>query len=190
MKNSKRKRSSKTISKLKEDEEEKLKLSEEASGEVLLSNLGSVLEDIAKDSKNLENYNDIIKSQSKMPFSSKRRPKISLYDYLKRINSYSSINDSTYIIALMLTDRLCLESSTYITELNVHRLIFTAILIAIKINEDDYYEMTYYAEIAGIEIEELLLLEETFLDLVNFNLYIKEEDYMKYIEYLNSIREE
>ena len=101
----------------------------------LLQNLSSVLEDISNDSKDMDNYDEIIESQKDSPFSSKKRPKISIYDYLKRISEYSMINTSTYVIALMLVDRLCIESSLCITELNIHRLIFTAILISIKINE-------------------------------------------------------
>lgn len=192
MKEAKRKHASKMKNKKDKDknDEYKPRFSEVPLDDRLLHNLSIILEEIANDSKNLDNYEEIIQAQKDNPFSSKKRPKISMYDYLKRISSFSMINTSTYIIALMLTDRLCLESSLCITEKNIHRLIFTSILIAIKINEDIYYEMNYYAEIAGISLAELIILEESFLDLIKFNLNIKPEDYQKYIEYINSLDEE
>ena len=62
--------------------------------------------------------------------------------------------------------------------------MLTAILSAIKYNEDDFYSNTYYAKVGGISLQEINNLESEFLSLINFNLWIDLEIYTKYQNYL------
>lgn len=106
-------------------------------------------------------------------------PNISIYDYLKRIVKYTNVEQSTLIIALIYIDRIC-QNNYFINEHNIHKLLFTSILIAIKYNEDDFYKNEYYAQIAGVGVKELFRMEEEFLALISFTLYINEKVFELY----------
>ena len=90
----------------------------------LLSSIASTLEKVIEENKSLNSYNKIIKDQSSMIFSSSVPPKISLFDYLYRIQLYSEVDDSTLIIALIYIDRLCEISTIMLTPHNIHRSFF------------------------------------------------------------------
>ena len=120
-----------------------------------------------------------------MIFSASYPPKISLYDYLYRIQLYSEIDDSTLIIALIYIDRVCEISTVMLTPHNVHRILFGSILSAIKYNEDNFYELKYYAEIAGVETRELKAIESTFLNMIEFKLFVNKIQFEKYSNYLS-----
>ena len=153
----------------------------------LIKAISQTLTSILENNKKLQNFKEIIKSQSKMVFSANLIPNISIEDYLIRIQTYSNIEKSTLIISLILIDRLCQISNVILTYHNIHRLIFSAILISIKYNEDTYYDNKYYAEIAGVKLKELKLLEYNFLSMIRFKLFIPDEIYNKYILYLDNI---
>ena len=106
-------------------------------------------------------------------------PNISIYEYLKRIVKYTNVEQSTLIIALIYIDRIC-QNNYFINEHNIHKLLFTSILIAIKYNEDDFYKNDYYAQIAGVGVKELFRMEEEFLALIYFTLYINEKVFEQY----------
>lgn len=72
-----------------------------------------------------------------------------------------------------------------LTKYNIHRLLFTSILIATKYNEDIIYDNLFYSKIAGITIKELLILENSFLEIIDFDLYVSNDIYKKYSEYLD-----
>ena len=153
----------------------------------LIKAISQTLTSILENNKKLQNFKEIIKSQSKMVFSANLIPNISIEDYLIRIQTYSNIEKSTLIISLILIDRLCQISNIILTYHNIHRLIFSAILISIKYNEDTYYDNKYYAEIAGVKLKELKLLEYNFLSMIHFKLFIPDKIYNKYILYLDNI---
>ena len=167
--------------KTKEDESPKLQ------NKSLIKSISQTLESILENNKQLPNFKEILKSQAKMVFSANLIPNISIEDYLIRIQMYSNIEKSTLIISLILIDRLCQISNLTLTYHNIHRIIFSAILISIKYNEDTYYDNKYYAEIAGVTLKELKILEYSFLSMVHFKLFIQEELYDKYIQYLDNI---
>ncbi len=106
-------------------------------------------------------------------------PQISIYDYLNRIVKYTNIEQSTLVTALIYIDRLCQKGFT-INEHNIHKLLFTSILIGIKYNEDDVYKNSYYSQIAGVTMKELIRMENEFLSLIDFNLFIETNLFDKY----------
>ena len=136
---------------------------------------------IAIISKKAQNKNEI----KKTPFDHDHMPKISIYDYLLRIQKYSGIENSTIIIALIYIDRICIKKGITLTNYNIHRLLFTSIIIAIKYNEDTKYDNVFYSKIAGVSTNELLQLEGAFLKIINFELFVRDDLYKKYNDYLN-----
>ena len=72
----------------------------------LISSISNILNTILESNKKLKNFKEILKAQSKMNFSSNTIPNISIKDYLIRILTYSCVEKSTLILALILIDRV------------------------------------------------------------------------------------
>ena len=150
----------------------------------IINNMTVILNQLISQHKNSLNYKKIIRNQKESVFSAKDPPQISILDYLNRIKYYSQIENNTLICSLIYIDKLCTLSEIVLTELNIHRILFTAILLSIKYNEDLIYKMDYYSKIAGVSLKELKKLESEFVSKINFELYINEKDFEKYREYL------
>ena len=163
--------------------------STEIENNKLIESISQTLCTILENNKKMANYKEIIKKQSKVAFSANLIPKISIKDYLIRIQTYSNIEKSTLIFSLIYIDRLCHNSDVKLTYYNIHRILFSSILISIKYNEDSYYDNKYYSEIAGVKLKELKLLEYTFIAMINFKLYISNEIYKKYETYLDNFEQ-
>ena len=151
----------------------------------LINAISRTLSTILNKNKSLKNYREIIKKQNMMCFSAHSIPNISIKDYLIRIQNYSQLEKSTLILSLILIDRMCKKSNIVLTIYNIHRILFSSVLISIKYNEDSYFDNTFYAQIAGIKPNELKLLEYKFLEFNDFNVYTNDYDYEQYEKYLS-----
>ena len=165
-------------------EKEKEKIKNEDLIKIISEQLNLILEQ----NKKLSDYKDIIEKQRQYVFSANSIPQISIYDYLKRIQNYTFMDKSTLIISLIFIDKICEKSGLTLTYYNIHRILFAAVLLAIKYNEDFFYDNKYYSEIAGVKIKELKLIEYNFLVLVDFNLFVKNEVYENYCENLENFQ--
>lgn len=152
----------------------------------IIKSIFKSLTTILDNNKNMPNYKNILVKQSKMCFSSKTLPDISLYEYLIRIQKYSLVEKSTLILALIYIDRLCKIGKIILTDYNIHRILFSALILAIKYNEDKFFENEYYSQIAEIKMTELKNIEYNFLSLCNFNVFVDEETFEKYSRNLHN----
>ena len=177
-----------TKEKIDEDKNEEGKREEKIILE-LINSISNAITIILEGNEKLENYKDIIKKQSKMVFSAKSIPNISIKDYLIRIQTYSGIEESTLILSLILIDHICRKSDLVLTYYNIHRILFCSVLIAIKYNEDSYYDNKFYSEIAGVKLKELKAIEYTFLELNDFNVYVNKEEFEQYKKNLINFNE-
>lgn len=125
-----------------------------------------------------------------MCFSSSSLPNISLFDYLRRIDKYSFLDKNTLILSVIYVDRISKFGNIILTNYNIHRIIFAAILLAIKYNEDEFYDNKYYAEIAGITPSELINIEYMFFCICNFNLYVDDDTFNNYSQYLTNFNKQ
>ena len=112
-------------------------------------------------------------------------PEISILNYLLRIIEYSNIEENTLIISLIYIYKI--SKKKQITYFNIHKILFTSILISIKFNEDEIYPFYYYSQIAGISQEELMHLELNFYFLIDFNLFVNNETFEHFQKILNNI---
>ncbi len=131
----------------------------------------------------LDDFDD--ETETSNVFSGKKTPSISIQHYLERILKYTSLEDSTLILSLIYIDRICEIDGFKLNKLNIHRLILTSIIMAIKYNEDDFYDNTFYAKVCGVSFEDLRDLEEEFVKKINYTFFVKEDVYQKYEVYLN-----
>lgn len=170
-------------------DKEKAKQNPTENGEIknlnIINSISKTLNTILEKNKTLKNYKDIIKKQSAMYFSAKTIPNISLKDYLTRIQIYSEVENTTLILSLILIDKMCRKTGIVLTPYNIHRILFTSVLISIKFNEDSYFDNTFYSQIAGVKPNELKLLEYTFLEFNDFNVFVKDNEFDQYEKYLN-----
>ena len=119
-------------------------------------------------------------------FYSKHMPNISIYDYLARIEKYTKLENSSLILTLIYIDRIYNKRDLDLNKFNAHKLLFTAILIAMKYNEDKIYDMECYAKIGGISNKELNNLEYNFLILIDYDLFVEKEEYQNYCNYFRN----
>ena len=155
--------------------------------ELLIKKIGKILKIVLEENKSLKNYKEKLTDQKDLSFTSYNKPSLSVIDYLIRIATYSEAEDNTIILSLIYIDRITELSSIILTPYNIHRLVFTAVLIALKYNEDVCFGFNFYATVAGVSIKELKKLERDFIDLIKFKLYVKKEEFEKYKLYINDI---
>ena len=96
------------------------------------------------------------------------------------IHKYASCSKECFILALIYIDRLIQRNNFLLTDLNVHRVVITAVLLAAKFFDDAYYNNAYYAKVGGVAISEMNSLEIEFLFKVDFSLRVLPEVYEKY----------
>lgn len=118
-------------------------------------------------------------------FHSSRVPHISTLDYVKRIAKYSRCSTECFIIAIMYLDKYVENTQIPITFRNVHRLLITATLVAVKVRDDLYYNNAYYASIGGITPQEINTLEIDFLAAIDWNTWVEPQKFDACVEMLS-----
>ena len=144
-----------------------------------------LLTEICEQSKNNTSKSIYIKS-----FMTKNIPSISLKNYIKRLFLNAKMNESTIILILIYIDKICSMNNITISYYNIYKLILGSMIIAIKYNEDKFYPPELYAKLGGVAVCELNLLEIEFFKLIDFQLFVKEEIFLKYKEYLMNFEDE
>jgi hypothetical protein len=100
--------------------------------------------------------------------------------FFYRVLKYASCSNECFILALIYIDRLIQRNNFLLTELNVHRVVITAILLAAKFFDDAYYNNAYYAKVGGVLVSEMNGLEVDFLFRINFSLHVTPDVFEKY----------
>ena len=80
---------------------------------------------------------------------------------------------------------MCITSGIILNPHNIHRIILGCLILAIKYNEDVYYNNEYYAKIGGVPLDEINTLEYKSFELIEQNLFISDDIYNE----LNSLLE-
>eukprot|EP00826_Nyctotherus_ovalis_P042453 TRINITY_DN4368_c0_g1_i15.p1 TRINITY_DN4368_c0_g1~~TRINITY_DN4368_c0_g1_i15.p1 ORF type:complete len:126 (+),score=17.79 TRINITY_DN4368_c0_g1_i15:176-553(+) len=74
-------------------------------------------------------------------FKSGLLPSISLYNYFLRMDKYMKCSESCFVLSFIYIDRVLMKNPDFLlTEYNIHRLSLAAVLLAIKYNEDYYFD--------------------------------------------------
>ena len=157
---------------------------EKAEKKKIIEKISELFTEICDENKsdfNPNNSNTLMK-----PFISKHIPSISIKDYLTRLYKYSKINNSTIVLILIYIDKICNLNNFKLSYFNIHKLILASMLVAIKYNEDENYSLSFYAKLGGVSKNELSNLEYQFLVLVHCEVFIDEELFLKYNNYISS----
>lgn len=118
------------------------------------------------------------------PFISKKIPSITINDYIDRLLKYSKVSEEIFILVLIYIDLLNRKYKINFNYNNIHKLILASFVVTVKFHEDEHYSLKYYAKLGGISLKEIINLEYVFLTLLDFRLYISEELFQKYNNYL------
>ena len=112
-------------------------------------------------------------------------PPISLEDYIRHLVKYTNMNISTLILSIIYIDQFC-EKYKYILSLNnIYRLLLISVFISLKFNEDVMVNAKTYANIAGVSVEDLKMLELQICTALNFEFFVKSEYYQQYFAYFS-----
>mmetsp|Transcript_75536 Transcript_75536/g.218184 ORF Transcript_75536/g.218184 Transcript_75536/m.218184 type:complete len:272 (+) Transcript_75536:48-863(+) len=115
-------------------------------------------------------------------FHSARPPPISIKDYMTRLTTYYHCSDGCLTLALVYIDRLLkIHPGFVVSALNIHRLLAVSIMVAAKFHDDVFYSNAYYAKVAGLQTKELNKLEEKFLDMLKWRMYVLPAEYGEYL---------
>ncbi|EGZ15376.1 hypothetical protein PHYSODRAFT_546165 [Phytophthora sojae] len=93
---------------------------------------------------------------------------------------YASCSPECFVLALVYMDRLHQMQGFVLTELNVHRVVITSVVLAAKFFDDHYFNNAYYAKVGGVPCPEMNELEVEYLLLINFSLHVSSETYARY----------
>mmetsp|Transcript_31232 Transcript_31232/g.53351 ORF Transcript_31232/g.53351 Transcript_31232/m.53351 type:complete len:424 (+) Transcript_31232:375-1646(+) len=148
---------------------------EDVEGQAIVQVLAVVLERLVS-----ANSHIAASQQEETKFHAHRAPAIGILQYLERIHKYASCSKECFILALIYIDRLIQKNNFLLTELNVHRVVITAVLLAAKFFDDAYYNNAFYAKVGGVLGTEMNALECEFLFKIDFSLRVLPDVFDKY----------
>lgn len=113
-------------------------------------------------------------------FHSSIVPRISINDYIERINKYGRFSRGVLIGAIIYLQRLLsTDASIVMTQRTAHRMLITVVMVSAKVHEDIHHGNHTYASIGGISNRELARLELQVLNLLEFELYVSADEYTR-----------
>lgn len=103
--------------------------------------------------------------------------------YCERLLKFMGCAKACFVVAILYLARLAERWPVFaLSELNVHRLVCTAVVLAAKWVEDEAYSNAHYARVAGVHtVEEMSRMEAHMLACLDFRLHVK-EDFYKEVE--------
>lgn len=116
-------------------------------------------------------------------FHCKFPPRVSITDYLTRVRRFFQCSVECYVVGLLFIDRLLkLRPHMVFSPMSCHRLICVSMTVATKFHEDLFYSNAYYAKIGGLPLQELNALEQRFIQLLDWKLYVQPDTYKLYLD--------
>lgn len=104
------------------------------------------------------------------------------YSSYPGIFNFMGCSHSAYVYSLILLDKIIQDQPHFkITERNIHRLLFTSIVISAKFIDDQFYKNNFYASVGGIPLATLNELEEKMLALLNYHCPIDSKIFNSYL---------
>ena len=154
----------------------------------IIKSISSNLQDIIKENtETIPNFNYNILRKKNRDIFLNTIPNITIEQYINRLYKYTKMEISSLILSIIYIDRFCRKNNYVLSYYSIYRLLLTACLLSIKYNEDIKIDMNYYSEIAGISADIIYNLEKTMFYLINFDLFVNDEDYTNYYDYFAKI---
>jgi hypothetical protein len=130
----------------------------------------------------LEHLCEMTADRGPTSFDGVKPPPIDLQQYIQRLYSYIPCSSHCFVFAIIYVDRVLRANPRFkLSDLNVHRTFFTALVVASKFYDDEYYSNSWYGRVGGVNAKELNLLEVSFLKLIQFRLAVTPQEYEMYL---------
>jgi hypothetical protein len=84
------------------------------------------------------------------------------------------------VLIMMNMDKIIAGGKFILCNKNINKLFYTCLMVTQKYYEDNPINNKTFAELVGINCDELLNLEIEFMSMMDFKLHIKEEEFEKY----------
>lgn len=118
-------------------------------------------------------------------FDAVRLPSVSVKDYMRRLERYCCCTEECFVVSLIQMERIFKCNPGFeVTELNVHRFMLAAVIVATKFQDDDYYSNAYYSKCGGVSTDEMITLEAAFMELLKWRGHVSADDYEEGLERL------
>lgn len=145
----------------------------------IISAIAANLKDIIEENKKMYNNNTLRDNI----FYLEQLPPISLENYIRHLVTYTNMEISSLILSVIYIDQFC-EKYKYVLSLNnIYRLILVFAFLSMKYNEDITVNAKAYAQIAGISVQDLKMLEFQMFEALDYNFYVKNDTYQQYYVY-------
>ncbi|KAJ3428193.1 protein cnppd1 [Anaeramoeba flamelloides] len=121
-------------------------------------------------------------------FYSHEIPPIAIKDYVKRLVSWCPCTKQCFVYAIEYIQRILLaHPEIKLNRNNIHRIYFSAVLIASKFCDDLYYDNKAWGKVGGLEIQEVNALEIEFIFLIDFSLNVDIVDYNRTLAAIHNL---
>ena len=148
----------------------------------LIGALSSIIEDTIKRNRDKKKF-----SKKTVFFCEDSKiPNISLYNYIFNIYSYLNLNFSSILLSLISINRLLDCTKDQLSKNNFYKLFITSCLLNSKQNEDTIYGYDIYATAGKIDKNELIYLERIYFELIDYKLFVNDEIYRRYYDFIKS----
>jgi len=117
-------------------------------------------------------------------FNTQTIPIMPTYEYVIRIYAKMECNINILVMSLIYISRLREKTSLTLTVFNIYKLMLISMIVGIKYTDDMFYTGNEYAKIGGIPLDEYILLEQTFLVVLGFDLWI---DFVEFSNVYNEL---
>lgn len=115
-----------------------------------------------------------------LAFRGEQIPQISLSSYVFRIMKYSKASAESLILGLTYFGRMMAKYPEMAVNLFcIHRFLLVSLMLAAKYYDDRTSNNTLYAMAGGIKLAEINRLETIYLELIDYGLYVSEEEYVE-----------
>mmetsp|Transcript_13228 Transcript_13228/g.24778 ORF Transcript_13228/g.24778 Transcript_13228/m.24778 type:complete len:606 (-) Transcript_13228:2204-4021(-) len=113
-----------------------------------------------------------------------------IYNYSKNVILRSKMEKEASIICLVYLERLIIRAGLRINSLNWKRLLFTSLVLASKIWDDESFENKHFAQVFTMFTqEEINTMESVFLTILDYRLIVAGSDYANYYLILRTYAE-
>jgi hypothetical protein len=148
----------------------------------------AILETILEYSSTLENtVSSVFDKISKINGEEKLRLKSKMdidqnnfEDFFKFCAKKFKIDDDILVLTMMNIDKIISNNNFQLTFQNINRFFYTCLMVTQKYYEDNAYNNKLYADLVGISCNELLEMEMEYMNLADYQLFIKDDDFQKY----------
>ena len=156
------------------------RITEEKSTSKVIKVISQVLTDICEQYKKEQDKKELLVKS----FMTKKRPNISIYEFLIRLHKLGNVSEKILILVLIYIDRLCRNRKIALNYFNIYKLILASFVTTIKTYSDEYYSLAFYAKMGGVSQKEIVNLEYEFITLLDFKLFVEDKLFFKYEKYL------